>query len=257
MNPDKTHLLLAAYLDGELSPGETIDMEIRLESDPALRQLRDQLQGLSRSVRPILAETPVPADLGARITEGLEKVESIPTRFEWMRWQAMAATLLIGLLVGGALGYGLSFVGPASLEQDQTLEAVYAGHLRGLAAPQPFDIASSDRHVVKPWFNGRTAIAPDAPDLGPEGFPLAGGRVDVVDGERVPTLIYRRRQHVISVTVVLRRAGSGASGAARREGSNIERWDVGDLSYFAVSDLNDAELQQFATLFASRTAPRP
>ncbi len=258
MNPDdKTHLMLAAYLDGELSPAEAIDMELRLDGDPVLRRLRDDLAGLSRAVRPLLAEPPVPEGLSARIAQRLDEVAVVPTRREPKPWRAMAAMLLIGLLAGGALGYGLSLAGQASRSQDRVLDALYAGHLRALAAPQPFDIASSDRHVVKPWFNGRTSIAPDAPDLGPDGFALAGGRIDIVDGEKVPTLVYRRREHVISVTVVPRKEAPDVAALARREGSNVERWDAGDLTYFAVSDLNRAELRQFATIFASRTAPRP
>lgn len=255
MNPDdKDHLMLAAYLDAELSPGETIEMERRLGADSALRQLFERMQALSGSVRHVVAETPVPSSLGERIAAQFGAVEVPPLRRERTRWPAMAASLLIGLLGGSAIGYGLAgtWTGQGG---DPALEAIYGGHLRALAAPRPFDIASSERHVVKPWFNGRTAIAPDAPDLGAEGYPLAGGRVDVVDGQRVPTLVYRRRQHVISVTAVSRRE-SAAPPATRREGSTIERWDAGDLSYFAVSDLNSAELREFAELFRSRTAPR-
>jgi anti-sigma factor RsiW len=255
MDPDeRDRLMLAAYLDGELSPGETMEIERRLEADADLRRLLERLRALSGAVRRVLAGPPVPASLRAGIAERFGAVETAPQRRrEPRRWLPMAAALLIGLGGGGAIGYGLSrFQGAPAGER--TLDAVYAGHLRGLAAPQPFDVASSDRHVVKPWFNGRTAVAPDAPDFGPEGFPLAGGRVDVVAGERVPTLVYRRREHVISVTVVPRR-GDTTAAPARREGTTIERWDAGDLSYFAASDLNGAELHQFAELFRARTAP--
>jgi anti-sigma factor RsiW len=131
-------------------------------------------------------------------------------------------------------------------------EAVLAGHLRGLAAPQPFDIASSDRHVVKPWFNGRTTIAPDAPDLADQGFPLVGGRIDIVGGAPVPTLVYRKDRHVISVTVVPAADGAGP-GEERRDGSTIERWRIGDLTYWVVSDLNLRDLRAFVDLFRSRT----
>ncbi|KAB0682776.1 anti-sigma factor family protein [Aureimonas leprariae] len=259
MRPDEEdHLLLAAYLDGELSAGETIEMERRLAADPDLRQLFERLQALSGSVRRTLAETPVPAGLEARLAERFGKVEvlSPPSRRRGTPpWLAAAACLLLGLAGGGAIGYAMSDAWRAGGGGSRTLDAVYAGHIRALAAPAPFDIASSERHVVKPWFNGRTVVAPDVPDFGAEGFPLAGGRVDVVGGEKVPTLVYRRRQHVISVTVVPRREGEGAADPAPREGSRILRWDAGDLTYFAVSDLNGAELRQFADLFRSRLAP--
>ncbi|GGE12480.1 membrane protein [Aureimonas endophytica] len=249
-------MLLAAYLDGELSPGELVAFEARLADESALRRDCEDLAALSGAVRRSLAETPVPAGLGARLAEGLGAAEPVPPR-QVPRWLPLAAVLLIGLFAGGLLGYGAGLrheAGGGLSAEGAAIDAIYAGHLRGLAAPQPFDIASSDRHVVKPWFNGRTVIAPDAPDLAPEGFPLAGGRVDVVGGEKVPTLVYRRREHVISVTILPRRDEAEAA-PPRRAGSTIERWDVGDLSYFAVSDLNAVELRQFAQLFRARTAP--
>ncbi|ALN74641.1 anti-sigma factor [Aureimonas sp. AU20] len=254
MTPDDSdHLMLAAYLDGELSPGETIAMERRLEADPELRRLRDALSNLSGTVHDLVAETPVPPDLSARVRGQIAKAQNLPPQRETPSWQRIAAALVVGLLVGGPLGYGLSQVA-APPRSNAIEDAIFAGHLRGLAAPQPFDIASSDRHTVKPWFNGRTAIAPDAPDLAAQGFPLVGGRVDIVAGEPVPTLVYRRRQHVISVTVVPR-SEVGAPGRDRRKGSGIERWTTGDLGYFATSDLNSKELGEFANAFRAATAP--
>ena len=115
--------------------------------------------------------------------------------------------------------------------------------------------ASSDRHVVKPWFNGRTTVAPDAPDLTAEGFPLVGGRIDVVDGKTVPTMVYRSDRHMISVTVVPK-VDEASSLEDRRDGSNLESWDVGDLRYWAVSDLNTQDLRRFVNLFRVKTGQR-
>jgi anti-sigma factor RsiW len=250
---DRDHLMLAAYLDGELSPGETLEMDRKLRADPKLRRLRDELSSLSGSIRDLVAATPVPSDLAERSRERFAVVSVLPKPRKPSYWRSIAAALVMGLLVGGPAGYGLSHVfDPARTSAIE--DAIFANHLRGLAAPQPFDIASSDRHTVKPWFNGRTAIAPDAPDLSAQGFPLVGGRVDIVDGKTVPTLIYRRRQHVISVTIVPR-TDDGSGGVMRREGSQIRHWSASDLSYFATSDLNAKELGEFATLFRSVTAP--
>jgi anti-sigma factor RsiW len=246
---DETLLLLGAYADGELSPGEVLAMERRLAADPALRAAAERLRTLSTGLRETLAEPPVPETLRARVIGTVGFADPVPRRGRPGSWRALAASLVVGLAGGAALGGGAVWLDRAG--DPATREAVLAGHLRGLAAPQPYDLASSDRHVVKPWFNGRTTIAPEAPDLSAQGFPLVGGRIDIVGGTPVPTLVYRRDRHVISVTVV---PGSGsAPGEERRDGSTIERWSLGDLTYWAVSDLNARDLRGFVDLFQSRT----
>jgi anti-sigma factor RsiW len=127
---------------------------------------------------------------------------------------------------------------------------VYAGHLRALAAPQPFDVASSDRHVVKPWFNGRIDFAPPVVELAPQGFPLVGGRLDYLDGRPVAALVYRRRLH--SINLFVRPAPALASPVAattRRDGYSLVRWVAGGLEYWAVSDVDTGDLQAFRTAF--------
>ncbi|SFL48670.1 anti-sigma factor family protein [Methylobacterium pseudosasicola] len=249
---DETLLLLSAYVDGELSPGEVLAMERRLAAEPDLRALAERLRGLSGAVRTTLAEVPAPESLRGRIIQQVGFADPEPRRSRFGSWPALAATLLIGAALGASVGGGLSL--PGTTEAPNPIgEAVLAGHLRGLAAPQPFDIASADGHVVKPWFNGRTTIAPDAPDLSERGSPLIGGRIDIVEGKPVPTLVYRHDRHVISVTVVP--ATSGAPpGEERRDGTFIERWEAGDLTYWAVSDLNARDLRGFVELYRTRTA---
>ncbi|SDN68788.1 Transmembrane transcriptional regulator (anti-sigma factor RsiW) [Methylobacterium phyllostachyos] len=247
---DETLLLLSAYADGELSPGEVLAMERRLAAEPGLRDTAERLRGLSGALRETLAQVPVPENLRGHVIGRIGFADPA-TRRGWLgSWQALAATLLLGLAGGAAIGGGAVY---QDRPEDAMLRtAVLAGHLRGLAAPQPFDIASADGHVVKPWFNGRTTIAPDAPDLAEQGFPLVGGRVDIVAGSPVPTLVYRRDRHVISVTVVPA-SGDAPTDEERRDGSTIERWTQGDLTYWAVSDLNTRDMRRFADLFRSRT----
>jgi anti-sigma factor RsiW len=130
---------------------------------------------------------------------------------------------------------------------------ILAAHLRGLIAPQPFDIASSQSHVVKPWFNGKTTIAPTTPDFTAEGFPLVGGRVDVIGRNPVPVMVYKRRQHTISVTVTAATDKDAAAPDAI-DGTNVMNWTFGNLTYWAVSDLNPAELSSFADLYRKQLA---
>jgi anti-sigma factor RsiW len=132
--------------------------------------------------------------------------------------------------------------------QTETAEMVVADHLRALMAPQPTDVSSSDRHTVKPWFNGRVPQAPKVVDLTRDGYPLIGGRVDVIGRVPVPTLVYRHRQHLISLTAV---PATGVKSPARRTiaGFNVLDWSDNGVRYWAVSDLGATDLDGFAKAF--------
>jgi anti-sigma factor RsiW len=93
-----------------------------------------------------------------------------------------------------------------------------------------------------------------APDLTDAGFPLAGGRIDVIDGKAAPTLVYRHDQHVISVTVTPARGIS--SGQERRDGTTIYHWRAGDLDYWAASDLEERELRRFEDAYRAQAGQR-
>ena len=96
-------------------------------------------------------------------------------------------------------------------------------------------------------FIGRTTIVPNAADLADSGFPLAGGRIDIVDREPVPTLVYHSDRHVISITIVPK-TSDAPPGEDHHDGSTLEHWNVGDLTYWAVSDLNAKDLRKLVGL---------
>lgn len=125
-------------------------------------------------------------------------------------------------------------------------------HLRGFMATRAVDVASSERHTVKPWFNGRTLQAPKVADLAVQEFSLVGGRIDVIGGAPVPTLVYGRRPHTISVWAASEaQAARLTKPAVAVNGTNIAVWRAGDMTYWAASDLNAAELSAFAKAFAA------
>ncbi len=251
MTNHETLLLIGAYRDGELSPSETLDFERRLATDAEGRALSDRLGMVSSALHEAFSTPPAPAALHAKLSRQFGVATPAPGRTGLRNWQALAAALVIGLVGGGLIGSGGTYLQMAA-GTGATMDAVLAGHLRGLAAPQPFDIASSNRHVVKPWFNGRTTIAPETPDFADKGFPLVGGRIDVVDGRSVPTLVYQRDKHVISVTIVPK--ATSAAGEDRLGGSTVEHWNAGDLTYWAVSDVALKDLRAFVDLYRAQTA---
>jgi anti-sigma factor RsiW len=121
-----------------------------------------------------------------------------------------------------------------------------------LLADHLTDVASSDSHTVKPWFAGRTELSPPGMDLAAQGFPLVGGRLDLIEGKPVPALVYRAGKHVINVFVLPARAGDHAATVTRR-GYTLRHWTEGDLGYWAVSDAGPDEFAKFEHAFRAAT----
>jgi anti-sigma factor RsiW len=246
---DRSKLLVHAYVDGELDPVNAVAIEKQIAADPALAAERARVEALRRTLREKLPATELPAGLEARVRAAIGATPaasgSAPS------WRAMAASIMLAVVVSSGATWLLTHA-PAT---DGVTDAVMAGHLRALMAPQPVDVVSSDGHTVKPWFNGRIPQAPQVADLSQAGFKLVGGRVDVVGRTGVPTLVYQIRQHLISLTAIPDATPTSTNPTVTAvRGYNVIRWTAGDISYLAVSDLNVAELNKFALAFREPTS---
>jgi anti-sigma factor RsiW len=148
---------------------------------------------------------------------------------------------------------GLRAPGPAQPIAD----GLVSDYARAAIAGQPFDVASSDRHTVKPWLAGRTTISSDIVDLAPQGFPLAGGRVSVVDRVPAPTLVYRHNEHMVAVTELpLDAPAARSEGIETIDGYHVARWRDANLAYVAVSDMDAKTLADFVAAFrAAQSGP--
>lgn len=246
-------VLLNAYLDGELSPLEAGRFEERLASEPALAAEIEAYRLLGAALRADSGEDMPPRDLRDRIEArlGIGRLGSGKSR----TWGNLAASFLAGAILAGTLTFG-------ALNQqsgDQLVSEVVSAHIRGLMAPAPADVASSDHHTVKPWFNGKLAFAPVVPELGAEGYPLLGGRIDVIGLSPAASLVYARGKHLISVTELPQGRALPAAGSRSEHGYLVLSWSEGGVSYFAVSDAAPEELANFVKLFreAAAAAGRP
>jgi anti-sigma factor RsiW len=244
-------LLLNAYCDGELDPVAAGEFERRLESDESLKARYDRLQKLQEAVRSI-PQMDMPAGLQARIQSRLDAERrnnvTVLRRRTWS-YQALAAAAVFGAVVSSSVMMTMEQFG----QRESAGSEVVAGHIRGLLAPQPYDIASSDRHTVKPWFTARLPASPQVPDLAAKGFTLLGGRVDVIGHDPVATVVYKHAAHTISLTTL--RAGQSVADQTI-SGYNVRSWSDGDFTYVAVSDLPGADLAAFERAFSS-AAPAP
>jgi len=249
-NPPDERLLVHALVDGELDPASALRLERQIAADPALAAERARAEALRRALREKVGPKPLPAHVRMRVERtvglGAARATARPS------WAALAASIAVALLLGSGATY--LALGPQAGSGDRIATQIADDHLRALMAAQPFEVASSDRHTVKPWFNGKIPQAPRVVDLAAQGFPLAGGRIDVIGGEAVPALVYRHRQHLISVSAVPAGAADAAQISRRTvRGYNVVGWRDGNTSYWAVSDLGAGELEGFVQAF--RTAP--
>jgi anti-sigma factor RsiW len=251
---DNDELQLTAYCDGELDPVAAAEFERRLAADGSLKARYTRLMALRQAVR-ALPQIEVPTDLQARIQARLNvgtlraETEQRPTNVTVLRrrnwsFQALAASAVFGAVISGSVLKTIDHFG----QGDAVASEVVAGHIRGLLAPQPFDIASSDRHTVKPWFTSRLPESPQVPDLSARGFALLGGRVDVIDNRPVATIVYKHAAHTVSLTTL--KAGQAVPDQTIA-GYNVRSWSDANFTYVAVCDLPSADLAVFEREFTA------
>jgi anti-sigma factor RsiW len=232
--------MVDAYVDGELSATENAAFEQALAECPGCRARLEAARDLSRLLRGMPAE-PAPDLLRARVERELRSIAGRPRERERerVRWLAMAASLIVALGVGWIGG---SMLGQGTRETD----ALVAGYLRVAMSDSGVEVASSDRHTVKPWFAGRIDYSPPVHDLTAQGFPLLGGRVDLIDGRKVAVLVYRHNQHRIALILWPASGGDTTPSVDQRDGFALADWRRGGFAMRAVADLSPAEMKSFA-----------
>ena len=239
---------VSALVDGELHGLQRQAAEAHIASCSSCTAMLDDLRGLGKKLRAAAYER-APPDLGARLRSEFIEVpqrRSSPLGLSWTTLARHAAALLLVASLAGFTGW---WSARTSQSQAQLQSDLTTAHVRSHLQDSPFQIASSDSHQVRPWFKGRLDYSPAVKDLAGEGFPLTGARLDYVDGRRVAVLIYTRRLHIINVFVWPTDAsGQRIVQQVSVKGYNTVSWTAAGMIYWAMSDLNLAELKQFQSL---------
>lgn len=244
--PDQV-LLINALLDKELDAANVLKVEAHLATCAGCSDALQLLQAVRDAMSAPEIKYAAPTSLRARIegTTAASVSPMPPRRRAATPWFAGGA---IGAMAASlALLVGLPRTEPPDLDGQ-----LVSSHVRSLLAQHLVDIPTSDQHVVRPWFNGRTDYTPPAPELAAAGFPLAGGRLDVIEGRVVPTVVYRRRLHTINLFVLPAGTDSGRR-SIRIDGYSLVEWSQGGLRFAAVSDIDAADLDLFRQTFAKQT----
>lgn len=183
-----------------------------------------------------------PPRLAARIMATLPEDTAIDARRVLPRWNAWMLGSALSAAFALMLGVGLFVTLPSV--SDRLADEVVAGHVRSLMVDHAADVASSDKHTVKPWFSGKLDFSPPVIDLTAQGFALVGGRLDYLERRPVAALVYKNKQHIVNL-FVWPSAGYASQRKIERQGFNLVSWAKGGMNFWAVSDLNADELGQF------------
>jgi len=230
---------LDAYIDGELAQAESEALQSHIAGCAACSQRLAERQSLGRLVRQA-PYYPAPDRLRLAVQAARKPSRLTPTVLAW------AASILLAVSVGGVMIAGARRARTAAESSASIANDIVGGHVRALMGDHLFDVRSTDQHTVKPWFLGKLDFSPPVKDTASVGFPLIGGRLDYIAGRPVAALVYQRRQHTINVFVWPETQPAPAAAESLR-GFQVRHWTRDQMAFWAVSDLNAAELDEFAT----------
>jgi anti-sigma factor (TIGR02949 family) len=249
---DLSQTRLHAYFDGELDAMGAAEFERHLESCPdcetrlaAEEKLRSALAGAQLYAR-------APENLRKNLLISLPKAavppplkDPKPSAAESWRWLAIAASAILAVLLGTQYMEKLN----RHLQQQAMAAVIVDAHLRSLQPGHLEDVISTDQHTVKPWFDGKIDFAPPVRDFANDGFPLVGGRLDVLEGRSAAALVYGRRKHIVNVFVTKTQPGDASDRSGELQGYHWVAWQQNGFTFTAVSDTAYADLDQLKQLF--------
>ncbi|MEP6671443.1 MAG: anti-sigma factor [Chthoniobacter sp.] len=245
MNCQQIQKLIPAHHDGELDAANTMQVDEHLADCPTCFGSLRQLSALRGALQNSDLRFSAPAELRRSISAAVEQAakaerETTTAHRPWFQYSGWAAAAV--LLIASSLAFHFS----SARNEDGLLADLTASHVRSLMVDHLTDVASTDQHTVKPWFDGKLDFAPPVKELRESGFPLLGGRLDFIDGHPAAALVYGRQKHFLNLFIWPASTPAPEDlRAGQRHGYNIIRWSDGKMACSVVSDLNETELREF------------
>ena len=236
------------YLDRELDDSVTAQIDAHLLVCATCRIANEQARAFQDTLRSEARRYHAPPLLRECIHRTIAPHVPVFSRLRHLAngWNPIAIAASLMLTVALSSGITAEYLNVA--DDNRVVDDVIASHIRSLMADHLIDVASSDRHTVKPWFSGKIDVSPPAVDLAAAGFSLLGGRLDYVDERPCAALVYRHDKHMINVMIWTHDGGNSApTESYSRQGYNLIHVTADALDYWAVSDLNQGELNEFVS----------
>ena len=253
MNCAEAARLIDPYMDGELDLTASVNFEGHLAECPACREKFQQRQAFARFVREEAPRFKASPFLATRIKAALRAEAPDVEETSW--WQSLTNSWIYSGLGGAVALVALCLFFFGSNRPSQIPQDAIANHIRSLQVSHLTDIASTDQHTVKPWFAGKLDYSPQVIDLGPSGYLLIGGRLDVLDHRNVAALIYQRRKHYINLFVWPVEKSPVGDNAYEQDGYHVFEWSKSGMNYVAVSELGEKELREFSQMIKDQSVP--
>jgi len=248
MNCADIRKLIHAWADDELDLVRSLEVEQHLKSCPACARERDAIQSLRDALRQNDLTFRAPDLLRMEIRklahadEPARDREDAPSGIQLWIWR---------LLAGGATAFAvlMIFLRPGISGREAMLDEAVSDHVRSLQANHLMDVASTDQHTVKPWFDGKLDFAPTVRDFAAQGFPLIGGRLDYLNGRTVAALVYGYEKHFINVFVWPSATATATAPVLETDrGYSVINFDADGFHYCIVSDAEGKALSELAGL---------
>jgi anti-sigma factor RsiW len=248
MNCPQAQPLIEAYADGELEAAAVLELQRHFQGCATCAGEWRRLQALKKSLKQDAFYFPAPDAFRRAVKAGLRAQVRTPSWWSQWNWLTTAST---GLAVAG-LTLLLTLTATRPSARQQLEQEVVSSHIRSLMASHALDVVSTDQHTVKPWFNGKLDFSPPVRDLAAQGYPLTGGRLDYLQGRSVAALVFQRHRHVINLFIwPTPDADASPAPLPARQGYHLIRWSQGGMDFWAVSDVNEPELLEFARDFTA------
>lgn len=246
MNCDQARALMHADIDHELDPRSSHELNAHVARCEGCTDAYRNLQATRDALRDPALRYRAPEGLARELRMRLGTDSS---QHSTRRWRQPMLALAAGVAFAAVIGLAVILQIPMGSRTVLPVSEMIDAHVHSLMADHLTDVASSDRHTVKPWFNSRVDFSPEVRDLTTDGYPLVGGRLEYTRQRTAVALVYRHRQHIINLMIWPETAaGDKSRQAFAARGYNVFTWNSRGMRYWAISDLNAPELEEFTRL---------